>query len=139
MDIFGTLGKLMTNRDKIARLVGMLQRIWAKIQPEVDYLRKEAPEVFVLARDLIAVFAPQAQTWLAKSAPLGAAFDIKWLQRSLNELGFGPLETNSGIYGPKTQAAVGKFQKAFGLEPDEWAGTDTISQIIVQLDKKHGT
>ena len=42
---------------------------------------------------------------------------VKTLQRLLNKLGFGPLDVD-GIFGPLTQAAVTRFQKAKKLEAD---------------------
>ena len=42
---------------------------------------------------------------------------VKTLQRLLNKLGFGPLDVD-GIFGPLTQAALTRFQKAKQLEAD---------------------
>lgn len=42
---------------------------------------------------------------------------VKTLQRLLNKLGFGPLDVD-GIFGPLTQAAVTRFQKAKQLAAD---------------------
>lgn len=60
-----------------------------------------------------------------------AAMDVAWVQRALAKLGFdpGPLD---GVLGPKTQAAVVKFQQSRGLEPDGWVGGETQTKLRLE-------
>ncbi len=53
---------------------------------------------------------------------------VKYLQQALIGLGF--LDGSAdGSYGPKTQAAVRNYQKAYGLGVDGSAGPDTLTSI----------
>ena len=53
---------------------------------------------------------------------------IKRIQRRLNKLGFGPLDTD-GIFGPATDAAVRAFQAAKGLAVDGVVGPMTQAAL----------
>ena len=53
---------------------------------------------------------------------------IKRIQRRLNALGFGPLDTD-GIFGPATDAAVRAFQQAKGLAADGVVGPQTQAAL----------
>jgi hypothetical protein len=53
---------------------------------------------------------------------------IKRIQRRLNALGFGPLDTD-GIFGPATDAAVRAFQQAKGLGVDGVVGPRTLAAL----------
>lgn len=61
----------------------------------------------------------------------GKGEEVKNLQERLNELGFdcGAID---GIFGPKTQTAVQKFQRAFLLVPDGIVGPKT-SGVLERL------
>jgi len=54
--------------------------------------------------------------------------EVSELQRRLAQLGYvvGPID---GIFGPKTQAAVRRFQKEHGLKVDGIAGLQTIREL----------
>lgn len=132
MDILGDISKLLNNRDKIARVLQILDIWWLRAKPDLEMMREEWPELFETARDVVAVFAPQLQQWLAKIQPL-ATFNIKWLQESLNKLGW-KLDVDSD-YGPATTRAVKEFQAKNGLVVDGWCGLQTTSKIIVELDR----
>ncbi len=54
------------------------------------------------------------------------------LQRSLNVLGFGPLDVD-GAAGPATRAAVARFQAAHGLDSDGVAGPKTWVAIAAAI------
>lgn len=136
MDIFGTLGKLFANKAKIEREIALIKQLWLDMQPAVAKLRQEAPEIFALGRDLIAVFAPQMQQYLAGVAPL-AEIRVADLQRQLQKLGYykSPLKIDN-VYGPGTTAAVRAFQKDHGLEEDGWAGMqETLPAIWTEVAK----
>jgi len=53
---------------------------------------------------------------------------IRRIQRRLVDLGFGPLEVD-GVFGPKTDAAVRKLQKARGLAVDGVVGPKTQAAL----------
>jgi peptidoglycan hydrolase-like protein with peptidoglycan-binding domain len=54
--------------------------------------------------------------------------DIRQVQSRLNAKGYGPLEAD-GVYGPKTEAAVKRFQKAIGLTVDGIVGPKTFAAL----------
>lgn len=68
---------------------------------------------------------------------LGSKGDfVKDLQRSLNRLGYGPLEED-GHFGEGTDLAVKTFQKDANLElVDGWAGPATVGAIAKELEKR---
>ncbi len=119
IDIFGTAAKLFANRQKIERELALVKKMWADMQPSIKILRQEAPEVFEIGRDLVAVFAPQFQQFLAGVRPL-ATIKVSDLQTQLHKLSYYTDKIDND-YGPNTQAAVKAFQKDHGLEQDGWA------------------
>lgn len=54
---------------------------------------------------------------------------LKQIQQQLNKLGYGPL-TEDGASGPKTTAAIKKFQAAKGLTADGIVGPKTIQVLF---------
>ena len=56
------------------------------------------------------------------------AFDVKWVQSSLNQLRHAKLDLD-GDYGEKTRAAVKLYQQDKGLEPDGWVGVMTLAAL----------
>jgi len=67
----------------------------------------------------------------------GDDHDTAWLQKSLNDLGFGPLNVD-GLYGRVTRAAVAAFQQDKGLIVDALAGPKTDAAIVAALKAKSG-
>jgi len=61
--------------------------------------------------------------------------EVKALQEKLNSLGFN-CGVADGIFGPKTEAAVKAFQKAYGLAVDGIAGPATLGKIEELLKKQ---
>jgi lysozyme family protein/peptidoglycan hydrolase-like protein with peptidoglycan-binding domain len=57
------------------------------------------------------------------------AQDVLWLQKSLNDLGADPRLTEDGKNGPRTMAAVSKFQRENGLPDTGLADAATIAAI----------
>jgi Putative peptidoglycan binding domain len=66
--------------------------------------------------------APEQQLKPTDTGP-----QVKTLQRALTSLGY-PV-TADGDYGPATQTAVEKFQKAQGLDPDGVVGPQTLAAL----------
>ena len=80
--------------------------------------------------------APTART---EQAPLTEpddelAEDILWVQQSLNNLGADPQLVEDGKIGPKTMAAVSKFQRENGLHDTGVPDAATISAIQRKID-----
>ena len=75
---------------------------------------------------------------LKRTSPTMKGDDVTELQIDLNNLGYPsddyrPLEID-GSYGPKTEQAVKRFQKATGLEVDGVCGPKTWAEIERQLN-----
>jgi len=68
--------------------------------------------------------SPAAQVDLHSSH----AFDVRWVQSSLNTLMNAGLQVD-GIMGPLTIEAVKRYQQRSGLEPDGWVGVLTLAQL----------
>ncbi|WDS36637.1 peptidoglycan-binding domain-containing protein [Pseudoxanthomonas sp.] len=64
---------------------------------------------------------------------------VKDLQEKLSRLGYMDAKDAIGTYGPKTEAAVEKFQQHNGLKGvDGKAGPETLASIDKQLQKQQG-
>lgn len=138
IDIFGTASKLFANRQKIERELALIKKLWTDMQPSIKILRQEVPEAFQLGRDLVAVFAPQMQQYLAGVAPL-ATIKVSDLQAQLHKLGYYNDKIDND-YGPNTQAAVKAFQRDHGLDPDGWAMMgETLPAIWIAVHEKEKT
>lgn len=61
---------------------------------------------------------------LSLQSPVLSGTDVVELQLRLEQLGFGPL-TPDGVFGPRTVAAVERFQRAKGLNVDGVVGAST--------------
>ena len=94
--------------------------------PGSDLLRKKAAELRLQG----ALPGPQALP--PALSPALVAQDVKWLQASLNTLGYGPLKED-GKPGPKTKAALSKFQVDKGLSPSGEADPFTRAAITAAL------
>ena len=62
-----------------------------------------------------------------------AGQDAKWVQTSLNALGYHPPLRVDDSYGRLTNAAVTQFQKSYGLRVDGLAGEETIKALRAAL------
>jgi hypothetical protein len=60
---------------------------------------------------------------------------VKVLQRALKQLDY-PAGPTDGVYGPSTQAAVTRFQKASGLTPDGVVGPKTLAALKQALQNQ---
>ncbi len=105
-----------------------IQALKAKAMPHIEALLALVPE----ARLLYAAIVPEAQRTTANDLGL-AKFSVSWLQESLNSLG-EKIKVDAD-YGESTRAAVKRFQLAHNLEPDGWAGFETILAIGAALKK----
>jgi peptidoglycan hydrolase-like protein with peptidoglycan-binding domain len=90
---------------------------------------------FQLARGLAAdgVVGPQTQTALQR--PRSGPDPVRTLQRELRELGHepGPID---GLYGPRTERAVVRFQRAQGLAADGVADSRTRRLLVAELRER---
>jgi peptidoglycan hydrolase-like protein with peptidoglycan-binding domain len=64
---------------------------------------------------------------------------MSWLQESLNALGADPQLDVDGEYGPATNKAVSEYQNHHDIKVDGWAGPETVSSILEELDKLGAT
>lgn len=102
-----------------------------------------AVRAFQQARGLTAHGRVTEETWRALEAArwhLGARTlhqsvdgpvvgdDVQALQERLLELGYDPGRPD-GIYGPRTAAAVARFQRETGLRPDGSCGPETLGAL----------
>jgi hypothetical protein len=71
---------------------------------------------------------PQAPPPSAPSPPLSSSNDIREVQGRLASLGFDPGPVD-GAAGPKTAAAVTRYQQAHGLQPTGIADRDTLDEL----------
>src|SRR6185312_14060701 len=62
------------------------------------------------------------------SPPLSSSNDIRELQGRLQSLGFDPGPVD-GANGPKTAAAVARYQQARGLQPTGIADKDMLAEL----------
>ena len=107
------------HRDDIRWLINWLTPALVALQPGLS-------EAISRVKTIIAAVFPDLQQQLAGSGPL-VAFDVQWVQKSLNDLGF-PC-TVDGVYGDKTRAAVEAYQKSRGIDQDGWAGFETCAHL----------
>lgn len=75
----------------------------------------------------------EVESMLLKNGSRGEA--VKQLQANLNKLGYN-CGAVDGIFGPKTEAAVKAFQKAYSLTVDGIAGPATLGKIEELLKKQ---
>jgi Putative peptidoglycan binding domain len=76
--------------------------------------------------------SPAVPAPTANLKPGDTGAQVKVLQRALASLGYSPGAVD-GDYGPATQAAVEKFQRAAGLKVDGIAGPATRRALANQL------
>jgi peptidoglycan hydrolase-like protein with peptidoglycan-binding domain len=95
-------------------MIGIGLRLWRHRDQAVQLVRQ--------AQELAAIIM----------GPAGAqpqhAFDVKWVQQSLNVLRNAKLDVD-GDYGDKTKAAIKKYQQDKQLEPDGWVGVITLAEL----------
>ena len=56
------------------------------------------------------------------------AYDVEWVQQSLNQVGGAKLQVD-GIMGENTVKAVKDYQAKHKLEADGWVGMLTVAQL----------
>jgi peptidoglycan hydrolase-like protein with peptidoglycan-binding domain len=95
-------------------MIGIGLRLWRHRDQAIALVRQ--------AQELAAIIMGPA------SAQPQHAFDVKWVQQSLNVLRNAKLEPD-GDYGEKTRAAIKKYQQDKGLEPDGWVGVVTLAAL----------
>jgi len=125
--------RLATHRGDIEKLWPQVtgvsaeaEKLWPRVQALSDEVLKLSDEVMKLnteIRGLMQKIVPELT-----GPQVVQRYDVRWLQQSLQELGYdpGPID---GIMGPRTQAAVAAFQQNSGLVVDGWAGVATEAAI----------
>lgn len=73
--------------------------------------------------------SPWPGRYLRLTSPYMRGADVEWVQQRLNHHGADPRLDVDGIFGPLTEAAVIKFQKANDLDPDGIVGPLTWSAL----------
>ena len=61
---------------------------------------------------------------------------VERLQSTLNVLGYGLVV--DGIFGPRTEAAVRRFQTEHGLRPDGFVGRRTWDRLDLEVERRGG-
>lgn len=119
-DLLPIAFKLIHRKDDILRA-------WELAQPAISEIRKVAPVLAPLVRDILKDIRPELEQtdW----API--SYDTKWVQETLNLLGYGPLKTD-GKMGPATEAAIRRFQETNGLKADGDPGPITRARLYVR-------
>lgn len=120
--------RAIQHRDKILELINLLM-------PAIKEMARVAPVAWPLGRELAAELFPEMQHMIADKAL--AKFDVRWLQRGLNQVMKTKL-AEDGIYGEATRAAVTAFQRKY-MTPndiDGWAGLATCSALYNEMQKK---
>jgi hypothetical protein len=135
LNIVGIAVKALSQRAKIDQIIREATPIIDKATPIVHEVLQKWPKLGPLVQDVFGgLFGTPSHT-TPPTTPTASEFDVKWLQTSLNTLGFGPIAVD-GDMGPQTHEAIKKFQAAHGLTVDGWAGMDTIPAIYAELSKK---
>lgn len=67
------------------------------------------------------------------AAPDHPEVDAKWIQSTINALGYEPPLDTDDSYGRDTKRAVEQFQESYGLEVDGMAGDKTIAALKTAL------
>jgi len=123
---------------EITELIPKAQRLYDLVNPIAKEWKKIAPEVIPLAKEIMDAVAPE---YVAAQEQQAQEFDARWLQTSLNTLGYGPV-TVDGDPGDQTKEAIKKFQTDQGFpkkDIDGWAGTMTSAAIYTALAAKAKT
>ena len=126
--------RLVTHRGDIEKLWPRVMSVSTeaeKMWPRVQALSDEVMKLNAEIRALMQKIAPE----LAAPTPQETKYDVRWLQQSLESLGYdpGPID---GVMGPRTQAAIVEFQRNSGLVADGWAGVATEAAIDALLRQR---
>lgn len=136
MDIIGLGFTALRRGEDLKRFAALVMplatRVYAAALPIWRDYQTQAPEIKTLGESLWKEFAPFFGIQALATPP--PAYDVKWLQDSLNKLGAKiPVD---GDYGGLTKAAVERFQKSQHLHVDGWAGPkETLPVIKHELAK----
>lgn len=100
----------------------------------MDIIKTKGPEVLEFFQQIGKQLFPglTAEEQAAAGATRIDVELVKSIQEALNKLDSAGLVVD-GSYGPRTKAAVTKFQQANGLDPDGWAGKLTQAKIAEKL------
>jgi glycosyltransferase XagB len=75
--------------------------------------------------------------WSGYSQP-GGSLRVREVQRALRELDYRPGPVD-GLFGPLTERAVIRFQRAEALEPDGIVGPHTLRRLRIRVDRDRPT
>lgn len=90
-----------------------LIKLWQLLSPVLDAWKQVEPAVMEIAKPVFA----ELKIELAKLDQTTTHYDLAWVQRELNNLGYDAGNAD-GKMGPRTEAAVRAFQTANGLRVD---------------------
>lgn len=131
------LFKLLPLVFRLMELMPKIREAMAVGTPVIQLLLKLAPDVIPIFQGVGRELFPKLAEDLAVEAGAQKLYDqvrVRWIQESMNALGYGVLRVD-GDYGQKTKDAVRKFQEKHGLEADGWAGKVTGAVIQTELNK----
>lgn len=92
-------------------------------------------KLIAVVTSLVMLLEPQVYA-LSRRGSTGS--EVRQIQQRLIQWGYltGSVD---GIYGPKTEAAVKRFQRNNGLTPDGIAGSATLAKIGIQSSSSQGS
>lgn len=88
-----------------------------------------------IVMSLILLLQPQIYA-LSRRGSTGS--EVRQIQQRLIQWGY-LTGTADGVYGPKTEAAVKRFQRNNGLTPDGIAGSATLGKMGIQSSSSQGS
>ena len=103
-----------------------------RVNPSLPQILGIGMRLFRRRNEVIALVRQMQQLIAEIMGPADAtpqhAFDVKWVQQSLNQLTGSKLAID-GDYGEATKDAVKRFQKQQKLEVDGWVGVLTLAAL----------
>jgi hypothetical protein len=135
-ELFKYLPLIMSSTD----LIGKIRSSLHAGTPVLDVLAADAPGILDFLRKVGSTIWPNLSEHNQVQAAAMAVYDpdyVRGVQKALVKLGLLGSNEVDGYYGPKTKAAVTKFQTDYSVNPaDGWAGKVTNAALQAESAKK---